>query len=106
MATTAMALPNPMTLNGHTQVGVEVSDEALGEERDAYHQAELLDEDDAGFDVNLGIEIVKMQTEQNADNDQCNAGEPAFVQEKDGGIDFKDEVRGVDERGGDQQDLR
>ena len=39
--------------DGHTEIGVGVRDQSLGEECHAHHQAELLRQDDARFDVNL-----------------------------------------------------
>ena len=65
--------------DGHTQVGVDVSDQSLGEECHPHHEAKLLDQDDLRFDVNVGIEIVKVQTHENAEHHQGNAGEPAIV---------------------------
>ena len=47
--------------DGYAQAGVDVGDEALGKKGNAHYQAKLLDQDDPGFDVNVGIEIVKMQ---------------------------------------------
>ena len=91
--------------DGHAQIGVDVGDQPLGEECHAHHQAKLLDQDDARFDVNLGIEIVKMQADQNAEHDQGNPEEAAVVQEKDGGIDFENDVRREDECRGHQQNL-
>jgi hypothetical protein len=39
----------------------------------------LLNQNDLGFDVNVGIEIVKVQPDQDTDHHQGNAGEPAIV---------------------------
>ena len=53
----------------------------------------------------MGIEIVKVQPQQNAEHHQCDAGEAAIVKQKDGGVDFEDEVGRENERRGDQQNL-
>ena len=55
--------------------------------------------------MNVGVEIVKVQPDQNAEHHQGNAGEAAIVKQEDGGVDFEDQVGGEDERRGDQQDL-
>ena len=91
--------------DGHAEVGVDVGDQALREECHTHHQAELLNQDDLRFDVNLGIQIVKMQAHQNADEHQGNPEEAAIVEEKNRRIDFENNVGGEDERRGHQQNL-
>ena len=46
-----------------------------------------------------------MQAHQNAEHHQHNAGQPAIVEEEDGGIDFEDKVGREDERRGHQHDF-
>ena len=43
------------------------------------NEAKLLDQDDFRVDVNVGIEIVEVQSDENAEHHQGNAGEPAIV---------------------------
>ena len=50
-----------MTRMGTRRLESSVGDQPLCEECHAHHQAKLLHQDDARFDVNLGIEIVEMQ---------------------------------------------
>ena len=64
---------------GTRRLAVDVSDQSLGEECHPHHEAKLLDQDDLRFDVNVRIEIVKVQPHENAEHHEGNAGEPAIV---------------------------
>ena len=61
----------------------------MRQEGDPHHQAKLLDQHDARFDLDLRIQILKLQTDQNAQHNQDDSDQAAIVQQENGGIDVQ-----------------
>ena len=91
--------------DGDPQIGIEVAHHALDEKGNPHHQAKLLRQHNPRPDVDLRVEIVKMNAQQNAAEHQEDAHQAAVVEQKNRGIDFQHQVGSQNKCRRDQQDL-
>ncbi len=93
-------------VNGNTLRGNQITEEALYQECDAHHQAELLQQDDPRLHVDPRIEIAEVHADQDCEHDRNKASQATLVEQVSLGIDVERKVGCQDESGSRQQDVR
>ena len=102
----SQSAPEGHHANGNALRETEITEEALRQECDAHHQAELLEQPDPRVHVHPRIEIAEVHADQDGEQDRNEAHEAAVIEQVGLGIGVEGKVGCQDESGGRQQGVR